>query len=92
MKMLVILGLILLVLSSHWICAHLYVHACVPSGIMGFLQTMVGLGSPMCGFLMQMQTKTAEYYSILWLGCGLTLINVISSYIGGQNVKEIKRK
>ena len=80
------IGLIFLMLSSHWICTHAYAKVCAPVGVMGFLQTMIGLGSPMCGFLMQMQYKTAEYYSLLLIACGLAIINLCYSCIS-NNIK-----
>ena len=81
MKYLLVLLLIFMTLSSHWLCTHMYIWACAPSGFIGFLRTSIGLGSPMCGFLMQMQYQTAKYYSVLWIAVGISIINLIYSII-----------
>ncbi len=75
------IGLLLTTLSSHWMCTQAYVSICAPRSFVGFLYTMVGIGSPMCGFLMQMQQKSAEYYSILWIATGIAIINVTYSVL-----------
>lgn len=78
-RKMLLLPAILLMLSSHWISTHLYVNICAPIGISGFLRTMIGLGSPMCGVLLHVQYKTAEYYSFLLLISGLAIINILYS-------------
>jgi hypothetical protein len=61
--------------TAHWFMIHSYVRFCAPPGFMGIFQTALGMGSPICSFLMTMHQRTTELYLAIWVSFALMVWN-----------------
>lgn len=60
---------------AHWSLANFYVAMCAPTGFVGILQTALGMGSPICSFLISVQQRTSELYTCIWLSIIIAMWN-----------------
>lgn len=58
----------------------MYMHVCAPPGLLGVVQTALGMGSPLCSFLIMVQQRTAELYIGVW-GCIAIAVTSFGSII-----------
>lgn len=74
-KGLLALGTLSTLVILHWVMTQLYVCMCAPTGLTGILYTAMGMGSPLCSFLITIQQRTAELYTAIWIAMALTMWN-----------------
>jgi hypothetical protein len=49
----------------HYLAVHVYASLCAPLSFMGFFQTVLTLGSPLCNFLLNMISQSHTIYAAL---------------------------
>jgi len=69
----------LLAYTAHYSVAKLYNYACVPDGIMGYLNGMISTGSPVCQAGIQIISNTqVSYSSIIMMGITRIIVDVVA--------------
>lgn len=60
---------VVFVFLLHYVCTHLYIHICAPPlTLMGFVQSILTTGGPICKTLLSIMKETSHIYSISILG------------------------
>ena len=59
---------------AHWFLVNIYSYYCVPPTIMGILQSIISLGSPVCQFVNMLQYELAKHYISIWATAGTALV------------------
>ena len=78
-KPLVLIFASLVCFSSHWCCVQVYASVCAPSGIMGYLKSIVTAPSPTCEALNHAMFYTITYCHQLWVLGVLALCRFLST-------------
>jgi hypothetical protein len=65
--------------TTHWTLIQLYNQWCAPFTALGFISTMVSLGSPFCQFINYVQYELAKHYIGVWTGAAVAIIAYVSS-------------
>ena len=65
--------------TTHWTLIQLYNHWCAPFTALGFISTMVTLGSPFCQFINYVQYELAKHYIGVWAGAAVAIIVYVSA-------------
>lgn len=50
----------------HYVLIQLYIYMCVGTGLLGFFQSIISLGSPICQFINHVQFELSKYYITAW--------------------------
>ena len=56
----------------HYALINLYIYMCVGSGIFGFFQSIISLGSPVCQFINYLQFELSKYYVTAWAAAAVS--------------------
>ncbi len=66
---------IVIVFLVHYVCTHLYLHICAPPlTLLGFLQSMLTTGGPVCKALLSVMHDSSALYALAILG-SLSLVS-----------------
>ena len=65
--------------TIHWTLIQLYNQWCAPFTALGFISTMVTLGSPFCQFINYVQYELAKHYIGVWAGAAVAIISYVST-------------
>ena len=65
--------------TMHWTLIQLYNQWCAPFTALGFISTMVTLGSPFCQFINYVQYELAKHYIGVWAGAAVAIIAYVSA-------------
>jgi hypothetical protein len=65
--------------TIHWTLIQLYNQWCAPFTALGFISTMVTLGSPFCQFINYVQYELAKHYIGVWAGAAVAIIAYVSA-------------
>lgn len=53
---------LLLVATTHYVSVYIYMYYCAPSGLFGFLFSLVSIATPQCRLIMYLQMYTSDTY------------------------------
>lgn len=53
---------LLLVATTHYVSVYIYMYYCAPSGLFGFLFSLVSISTPQCRLIMYLQMYTSDTY------------------------------
>jgi len=53
---------LLLVAPTHYVAVYIYMYYCAPSGLFGFLFSLVSIATPQCRLIMYLQMYTSDTY------------------------------
>jgi len=65
--------------TAHYAATKIYSETCIPSGIQGFLQGLVSVGSPVCQVALQTISLTqVSYTTVITMGLSRIFIDLVA--------------
>ena len=78
----------MLAYTAHYISTKLYNYACVPDGIMGYLNGLITTGSPVCQAGVQIISNTqVSYSSMVMMGITRVVVDLVAP---GSSIGPVK--
>ena len=67
----------------HYALIQLYIYMCIGTGLLGFFQSIISLGSPVCQFINYVQFELSKYYITAWAAAAVSAAAWLIGKISG---------